>query len=105
VLDDPMSAVDAKTEAMILRAIDRQAARSTLVLITHRVAAASRCDRILVLDQGKVIERGTHEELVRAGGLYAAFAEEQSMATELEALGELETVAGDLTPAPSGGAA
>ncbi len=86
VLDDPLSAVDAKTEQAILKAIERQAERRTVVLITHRVAAASRCDSIIVLDQGKVIERGTHEELVQAGGLYAAFAEEQQMATELDAI-------------------
>jgi ATP-binding cassette, subfamily B, multidrug efflux pump len=101
VLDDPLSAVDAKTERAILDAIERQAAKRTVVLVTHRVAAAARCDRILVIDQGKVIERGTHDELVRAGGLYAAFAEEQSMATELEALNDVEAVAGDLV----GGAA
>src|SRR5690606_26470633 len=44
VLDDPLSAVDAKTEAAILDAIDRQAAARTVILVTHRVAAASRCD-------------------------------------------------------------
>ncbi|HEY2514168.1 MAG TPA: ABC transporter ATP-binding protein [Polyangiaceae bacterium] len=95
VLDDPLSAVDAKTERAILDAIERQAARRTVVLVTHRVAAAARCDRVIVLDQGKIIEQGTHEQLVRGGGLYAAFAEEQSMASELESLGELAPVAGD----------
>src|SRR5205085_9647446 len=64
VLDDPLSAVDAKTEAAILEAIDRQAEDRTLLLITHRVAAARRCDRIMVLDEGRVIEEGSHEELV-----------------------------------------
>lgn len=86
VLDDPLSAVDAKTEAAILDAIDRQAAQRTVVLVTHRVAAASRCDRIVVLDEGKVLEAGTHEELVAKGGLYAAFAEEQSAKSELDDL-------------------
>ncbi|AUX19568.1 ABC transporter [Sorangium cellulosum] len=79
VLDDPLSAVDAKTEQAILAAIERQAARRTVLLITHRVAAARRCDAIIVLEQGQVLERGTHEELVRAGGLYASFAEEQQL--------------------------
>jgi ATP-binding cassette subfamily B protein len=86
VLDDPLSAVDAKTEAAILEAIERQAAARTVVLITHRVAAASRCDQIIVLDEGKVTERGTHDQLAASGGLYAAFAEEQSAQTELEAI-------------------
>ena len=52
VLDDPLSAVDAETEAAILDAIEREAARRTVMLITHRVAAAARCDRIVVLDAG-----------------------------------------------------
>jgi ATP-binding cassette subfamily B protein len=84
ILDDPLSAVDSKTESAILGAIERQASRRTVVLVTHRIAAASRCDRVVVLDEGRVVEQGTHAELVRAGGIYAAFAEEQQMATELE---------------------
>lgn len=77
VLDDPLSAVDARTEAAVLEAIGRQAERRTLLLITHRVAAAAKCDRVLVLEGGRVTELGTHDELLRAGGLYATFAEEQ----------------------------
>jgi len=88
VLDDPLSAVDAKTETAILEAIERQAQSRTVVLITHRVAAASRCETIVVLDDGKIIERGTHQELVASGGLYARFAEEQAAASELEALAQ-----------------
>jgi ATP-binding cassette subfamily B protein len=83
VLDDPLSAVDARTEAAILAAIDRQKARRTVILITHRVAAARRCDDIVVLDKGKVVEHGTHDELVKEGGLYAAFAEEQAIEADL----------------------
>ena len=77
VLDDPLSAVDARTEAAILTAIDRQAAERTLLLITHRIAAAARCDRVIVLDEGRIVEAGTHDELLRGGSLYATFAEEQ----------------------------
>ncbi|MFO0662212.1 MAG: ATP-binding cassette domain-containing protein [Polyangiaceae bacterium] len=85
VLDDPLSAVDARTEARILDAISRQAARRTLLLITHRVAAAARCDQVIVLDQGKVVESGTHDELLARGGIYAAFAEEQQREGEMDA--------------------
>lgn len=87
VLDDPLSAVDAKTEAAILEALERQRQSRTVVLITHRVAAASRCDRIVVLDAGRVVEEGTHDELLaRRDGIYARFAEEQARAHELEDL-------------------
>jgi ATP-binding cassette subfamily B multidrug efflux pump len=86
ILDDPLSAVDARTERGILDAIDRQRQARSLILITHRVAAASHCDQIVVLEQGRIVERGSHEELRRAGGLYAAFAEEQRIERELQAL-------------------
>jgi len=86
ILDDPLSAVDAKTEAAVLAAIERQAARRTVILVTHRIAAASRCDRVIVLDEGRIVEQGTHAELSRGTGIYAAFAEEQKMARELESI-------------------
>lgn len=89
VLDDPLSAVDARTERGILDAIDRQRQARSLILITHRVAAAAHCDEIIVLDQGRVVERGNHAELCRLGGLYASFAEEQRIESELEALGSV----------------
>ena len=86
VLDDPLSAVDARTESAILDAIERQAKLRTVVLITHRVAAAARCGQILVLDAGRVAERGTHDELIAHGGIYASFADEQRVRGELESL-------------------
>jgi ATP-binding cassette subfamily B multidrug efflux pump len=88
VLDDPISAVDARTEAAILETISREAERRTVLLITHRVAAAEHCDRIVVLDRGRVVEEGTHAELLRQGGLYARFAEEQRLEGEIVKLSE-----------------
>jgi ATP-binding cassette, subfamily B, multidrug efflux pump len=100
VLDDPLSAVDSRTERAILDVVERQRKKRSVVLITHRVAAAARCDSILVLDHGRVVERGTHAELLAAGGLYAAFAEEQRVESELAALGR-EGAPGDELPTPS----
>ena len=97
ILDDPLSAVDARTERGILDAIDRQRQARSLILITHRVAAASHCDEIIVLEKGRVVERGTHEQLRRSGGFYSIFAEEQRIERELQAL-EGEPV----EPAPVG---
>jgi len=93
VLDDPLSAVDGRTEKLILEAIDRQRSARAVILITHRVAAAARCDRIIVLDRGRIVEQGSHDELVQAGGLYSVFAEEQRLETELERIGAQELAA------------
>jgi ATP-binding cassette, subfamily B, multidrug efflux pump len=83
VLDDPLSAVDAKTEHAILQAIERQKQERTVILVTHRIAAAKRCDQIVVLEEGTVVERGTHDELIAARGSYAAVAREQELEERL----------------------
>ncbi len=85
ILDDPLSAVDARTEARILTTIDKVAAERTLLLVTHRVVAARRATRILVLGEGKVIESGTHDELIALGGFYATLAEKQRLESEVAA--------------------
>jgi ABC-type multidrug transport system fused ATPase/permease subunit len=69
VLDEAMSALDAVAEQTIVDNIRRRGC--TCVLIAHRMSAVRDCDEILVLDKGKVIERGRHEQLVAAQGQYA----------------------------------
>ena len=86
VLDDPMTAVDAKTEAAILDALDRAKEGRSMVLITNRIAAAARADRVLVLERGEVKEEGTHEQLLEGGGLYARLAARQQLEEELSEL-------------------
>jgi ATP-binding cassette subfamily B protein len=85
ILDDSLSAVDLKTEERILSHLRERLAGKTLLLITHRIATASEADHVYVMDQGSIIEQGTHEELLEAGGLYARLAEIQKLSDDLEA--------------------
>ena len=71
VLDDCFSSVDTETEEHILRELARLRAGQTTILVSHRVSTARHSDRIVVLDQGRVAEVGTHAELLERGGLYA----------------------------------
>jgi ATP-binding cassette subfamily B protein len=71
VLDDSLSSVDAETEKLILGHLREVMHGRTAVLISHRVAAIKDADQILVLDVGKLVERGTHEQLIAKGGVYA----------------------------------
>lgn len=80
VLDDPFSSVDAEVESEILAGLKAAARGRTVILVSNRVAALAGADRILVMDAGRIVERGTHPELLRAGGLYAAVARQQSLA-------------------------
>ncbi|MFN4284773.1 MAG: ABC transporter ATP-binding protein [Lacibacter sp.] len=72
LLDDCLNAVDFSTESAILKELDAYMKGRTSIVITHRIFASLKFDRILVLDDGKVIESGTHEELLQANGTYAA---------------------------------
>jgi ABC-type multidrug transport system fused ATPase/permease subunit len=70
ILDEPTSAVDSRTESVILEALERLRHGRTSLMIAHRLSTIQHADRILVLDHGRLVEQGTHPELLEQNGLY-----------------------------------
>jgi ATP-binding cassette subfamily B protein len=83
VLDDVLASVDAAKESEITRALRAAAGGRTTLLMTHRLRAAAEADAIVVLDEGRVVERGHHADLLAAGGLYARLWRVQQLEDEL----------------------
>jgi ATP-binding cassette, subfamily B, multidrug efflux pump len=83
ILDDALSAVDTHTEAAILQGLREVLGQRTGVVVSHRVSAVMAADLILVLDDGRVVERGRHEELIAAGGVYAHLLRRQMLEEEI----------------------
>ena len=80
ILDDTLSAVDAETEAAIQDGLDEVFEGRTVVVVAHRVSTVKDCDQIIVMDEGRIVESGTHGALLARGGLYSRLAAEQERA-------------------------
>ena len=83
IFDDSLSAVDTQTDARIRQAISRKFGKASVILISHRITTLSAADKIIVLDRGRIVEEGTHEELKSGGGIYQKIYETQSGSREV----------------------
>ncbi len=86
ILDDAMASVDTRTEEAILSRLRQVMAARTTILIAHRISTVRGADQIIVLDEGRVVEQGTHEDLVALDGVYADMYRRQHLTQELESL-------------------
>jgi ATP-binding cassette subfamily B protein len=84
ILDDALSAVDTRTEKTILNRLEGYLKGKTAIIITHRIFNHFHFDRIVVLDEGRIAESGTHEQLMGAGGLYADLYAQQQRKEDAE---------------------
>ncbi len=96
ILDDALSAVDTHTESAILDGLRDVLRARTALMVSHRVTAVMNADRIFVLDDGRIVESGTHAELIDLGGLYATLLQRQLIAEDLDADSTVATASGGI---------
>lgn len=82
ILDEATSNLDAITERALDKTIGEYSENMTTIFIAHRLSTIKNCDQIFVMDNGKIIEHGTHEELKKSGGKYSVLAKQQSLDSE-----------------------
>ncbi|GAE24364.1 transport ATP-binding protein CydC [Halalkalibacter wakoensis JCM 9140] len=88
ILDDSLSAVDAKTEEQILESLRRNRAGKTTIITAHRLSAIKHADLILVLEEGRIIQRGVHSQLMEENGWYKKMYEHQQLEELVEQGGQ-----------------
>jgi len=86
IIDDALSAVDTQTESHILASLRRAARHCTTIVIAHRLSTLLWCDNIIVLDDGRIAEQGSHQDLLKRGGIYADIYARQQLEAEVEAM-------------------
>ncbi len=84
ILDDAVSAVDTDTEEKILSSLKSERKNRTTIIIAHRISTIKECNHIIFLDEGKIVEEGTHEELMALNGQYSSIAKKQQLADMME---------------------
>ena len=84
ILDDSFSAVDTVTESKILQSMKDIMKNRTTIIIAHRLTSVKNCDEIIVLDEGRIVENGSHETLISMNGIYADMFERQKLEEELQ---------------------
>jgi ATP-binding cassette subfamily B protein/subfamily B ATP-binding cassette protein MsbA len=92
ILDEPTSALDAGTESLVLGALDRLMSERTVLVIAHRLSTVRGADRIVVLEQGEIVEQGSHDQLIAAAGKYREYYEIQYAGTSGSVAGAVEAV-------------
>ncbi len=85
MLDEATAHLDSESEAALQRALDTALVGRTSIVIAHRLSTVRNADQILVLDEGRIVERGRHDDLIEAGGLYAELYRTQFLRHQLTA--------------------
>ena len=83
IFDDCLSAVDTETEEIILNNLERISKHKTTIIVSHRISSIKNADTIIVLENGKIIQQGTHNELVNKSGYYKELYDQQLLEKEI----------------------